>query len=91
MDQTSNKKKVTIIIVVGIIVVSIVGLSIYGLVGNSTKNEVNTVQNDSPTSQNSQTLQQDVAEINTSIKKEVTDHQAVKDAYADKGRIKLAE
>ncbi|RYF28414.1 MAG: hypothetical protein EOO17_04930 [Chloroflexi bacterium] len=91
MDQISNKKKIIIIITITVVVLSIVGLSIYGLVGGNTVNDTNSAQDDSSTPQNSQTIQQDVADMNTSVQKESVDYQAVKDAYADKARIKLAE
>lgn len=92
MDKASNKTKIIAIVVGSLLLLSIAGLAIYGLVGgNATQNDNTSTQNDTAATPDARMIQQNLQDTQSAVQKEANDYKAAKDAYDDKERIKLVE
>lgn len=100
MDSTENKSKAKLLIVVGIVVVfAIIAGAVYALVRtNEAPKQTNTQQNQQNASDQparnvtQQVLQQDLTDLDSSIKKTQQSHESAKKAVDDPAkRIKVSE
>lgn len=93
MESPTSKRKISLIAIISIAAVLLViaGIAIYAIASRpaATQNQTQTPSSTDRPVVTPESIQQDVSEMNTSVKNQADDYSATKAAFEDKDKIKV--